>query len=110
MDVSQNYRGAWDDLRKRIRIFWIVVLGYMPGVGLCTYLVYTFGLPHWIAQGVAFVWMAAFIGAGGYRCGFRCPQCHHLFFMTWWRHNPYAGKCLHCKLPRWSEPAAAGGA
>ncbi len=38
----------------------------------------------------------------------RCPRCRNRFFWSGLRKNPFASKCLHCGLPKWSrsDPAA----
>src|SRR5437016_5834880 len=34
------------------------------------------------------------------------PRCHRACFHTWWYHNPLARRCVHCRLPKWSEDEA----
>jgi len=31
---------------------------------------------------------------------FKCPRCHEEFFANL-IHNPFARRCVHCKLPKW---------
>lgn len=35
---------------------------------------------------------------------FKCPRCGNPFFYTKYRRNGFAGKCLHCHLPKWTIP------
>src|ERR1017187_8399617 len=57
-------------------------------------------LPFYFVGGA---YMLAFVIASLRLSFFRCPRCGHPFFTTWWRGNPLAQKCLHCRLPKWSE-------
>ena len=37
-----------------------------------------------------------------------CPRCGKPFYKTFWAYNPFARRCLHCKLPKWAPgPDAA---
>ena len=45
--------------------------------------------------------MLAFIVASLRLTLFRCPRCHEWFFTTLMSHNPFARRCVHCKLPKW---------
>jgi hypothetical protein len=33
---------------------------------------------------------------------FRCPRCLRRYFFNGY-HNPLAGRCMHCGLPKWSK-------
>jgi hypothetical protein len=33
---------------------------------------------------------------------FRCPRCGKRFFTTLWYRNPFARKCVHCGLGKYS--------
>src|SRR5262245_1253517 len=38
-----------------------------------------------------------------------CPRCGKRFHSTFWGHNGFVRRCLHCKLPMWAPgPDAAG--
>jgi len=36
---------------------------------------------------------------------FACPRCNQFFFGGRFQGNPFAGSCLHCGLPKWSQPS-----
>ena len=100
-----DYAAAWQDLRRRRRLLWILFLGYIPGVAALCFLV---GAPITsmgeTQQGevacaiIALLWIFAFAVAAIRLTFFRCPRCHRIFHSTWWRHNPFAHNCLHCGL------------
>ena len=104
-----DYDAAWADLKWRIRMFWIVVLTYLPGVALITWLGSLIWPSHREQVGlvVAILWMIAFAATGFYRSFFRCPRCGKLFFQTDFWINTIAGRCMHCGLRRWSKPETA---
>lgn len=33
---------------------------------------------------------------------FRCPRCGNSFYITLLSGNPFASRCVHCKLPKWT--------
>jgi hypothetical protein len=102
MDVSS----AWSDYQRRRRQAWIAFLGYIPGVfvlGVPLGLLFRSGWPF---QAVAIGWLAL-SAVTSYRMGsFPCPRCHKPFFRTWWYHNSFARRCVHCGLPKWSSEDA----
>ena len=61
------------------------------------------------------VWMIAFAIVGYQKSNFACPRCGKPFFRRFddrpwrrsWVHNPFARRCMHCGLPKWSgrDPA-----
>jgi hypothetical protein len=103
MPNDPDYGREWADLRRRTRIFWIIFLGYIPGVvilNLLAGLIAPSLTPMWIAV----PWMGAFMAAGIYRALFRCPRCHKRFFYKGWYSSQFIRNCLHCDLPLGSSP------
>ena len=99
MSDHLDHSAAWRDLTKRRRLFWGIFLGYVPGVALLCFVI---GRPLSALTGgepclwIAFCWLLAFTIAAIYLQQFRCPRCGSAFFRTWWWHNPFSRKCLHC--------------
>ncbi|HXC53791.1 MAG TPA: hypothetical protein VNU97_00700 [Rhizomicrobium sp.] len=100
-----GYRDAWQDLRRRILIFWLASLLFVLGVPLAVV-----GLNQispglgdsasgWIIGGVVVVILVAWF----YRFSFRCPKCGGWYFSTDSWSSTFARKCLHCGLPRNAE-------
>ncbi len=82
---------------------WAVLLAYLPVVAGIARLFPGLGeerLPY-----VGFAWLALFAAIAVYHGLFRCPRCTKFFTWSWWFSNPWAQKCIHCKLPRGSEPS-----
>jgi len=103
-----NYDANWRDLRTRIRLFWFAWLSGPSMLLIVTVLHLIFPkLANWNRTGVGLIvmWMVTFVAAGIYRQAFRCPRCGKWYFSTWLYHNPYARKCLHCGLRRWTPTA-----
>ena len=107
--MQADYAVAWRDCRKRTIIFWIVFLGYMPGVGVIFFAV---GPSLAALTGIklndsgimiAFCWMVAFAITGFRLSLFRCPRCGQSFFWGSWYTNTFARKCVHCGLPKWAR-------
>jgi hypothetical protein len=51
---------------------------------------------------VAIVWFVASIIVGDRYQRWPCPRCGRPFGKTFWWHNPFARKCVHCGLPKWT--------
>ena len=97
--TNYSYVDAWSDYRRRVRWFWGIWLG---GFVLAALLIVA--LSRTPIFKVAFpiigaAWIASFIIAAIRIQWFRCPKCHEKFFSSFWYHNPYARKCVHCGLP-----------
>src|SRR5271156_3026729 len=113
MTVPQtSYDQAWHDLRHRIRLFYIIWLGGFAALAAVMILVdVTFGEYLRSHQAIGFAvflpvglaWLFGFMAAAGHRNAFRCPRCGKRFFVGKFFHNPYARRCLNCKLPRWAK-------
>jgi hypothetical protein len=103
MSDSSHFAFAWDDYRRRRRWFFGVWLGGIPVfvvLSMSLIALLHSDLPFYFVGGA---YMLAFVIASLRLSFFRCPRCGHPFFTTWWRGNPLAQKCLHCRLPKWSE-------
>src|SRR5262245_26733337 len=98
-----GFEQHWNEYRRRRKLFAFVFIGYMPAVGAVAF------LESWIfhRQSFAFVlafgWMAAFLVSGIRLNTWRCPRCGKWFFATWSYNNPFARRCVHCKLPKYSN-------
>jgi hypothetical protein len=96
---------SWQNYRHRRRWHFAIWLGYIPGVFLIGFpLKRLFGsdIPFYVVAGG---WMLAFLVSGVYLSLFPCPNCHQPFFFTGWVHNPFARRCMHCRFPKWGDPA-----
>src|SRR5215831_14156171 len=104
-----EYDVHWRELKRRRNLALFAFFGYVP-------ITFTFGwLTHKLFQSdmpvfvFAIGWMIFFAVAGS-RCNtFRCPRCGEWFFSTWWYHNGFARRCVHCKLPLYSTKEQAIG-
>ena len=111
MPASEGpYSAAWRRYRRWSLAFWLAFLLYLPGLAFLSHaLGWTRGdgAPVLIA---AFVWIVASAAIGYVKSNFRCPRCGELFFRkfddrSWrrdWQHNPFARRCMHCGLAKWS--------
>jgi hypothetical protein len=94
----------WNDLRRRQRLVMVAMIGFLPvsllvggGIGW---------LPQWRwALPVAAVgWLALFALASARMRSFPCPLCGKPFFHTFFVHNDFARRCVHCRWPKWAPP------
>ena len=102
MDASIHHC-HWQNYKRRRLWFFAIWLGYIPGVFALGYpLTRLFGsdIPIYVVAGA---WMLAFAASGIYMSAFPCPSCHKPFFYTWWFHNPFARRCVHCGFPKWRD-------
>jgi hypothetical protein len=104
MNQRSNYAEAWNEYRKRRLIFAAVLLSYVPGVWLAAVPIslLTGIKSDYFAYPAMGAWMLAFLVTWLRLATFRCPRCGNHFFTSWWRGNPIARKCLHCRLPKWA--------
>ncbi len=107
MSDNVNYTAAWHDYRRRRRWFWGVYLGGCFGMVGLWLLFFNSPIGEFM-KGIVFcvlapMWLIGFV-VTAFRCQlFRCPRCHRRFFMTWWYHNSFARRCIHCGLPKWAD-------
>lgn len=95
---------AWNEYRKRRNTVLMVVVGYMPvmfGIGLLSQQLFSTFAPAFAA---AFAGMAFLVIAFNMLLRFPCPRCGKWFFATWWYHNNFARRCVHCGLPKYAAP------
>ncbi len=97
-----RYEAAWQQYRVCAARYWLVFLGYIPGVIFFGWLL-SFAVNDTLAHGiVAFGWMALWMVAGQGYARFRCPRCGGKFFTRRGYSNTFSGKCLHCGLPKYA--------
>jgi hypothetical protein len=97
---NSDYIEQWKELRKRERLFWGLLLGYIPGVIVLSYFLKGSFQSEKAFEVVAVLWLL-FCAIAGIRLNkFPCPRCGSPFFYKRWFHNPYAKRCLHCELPK----------
>jgi hypothetical protein len=100
------YAEQWNDYRKRLGLFWSVLLGGTPFVALCIYVLDqilpgSVSSPATIALPIAV--MLTYAVAGMRLTWFRCPRCQNPYFARGLLVNQLAGHCLHCGLEKWQE-------
>jgi hypothetical protein len=82
-------------------MFWIAYLIFLPGIFVIL------GAHDGIGNRVFFwiggAWLVSVVAADAYLSAFRCLRCTKRYFFKPWFNNPYARKCLHCGLRKWSS-------
>jgi hypothetical protein len=101
---------GWQRYRRWFRLAWLLFFGFIPGVsaiGMVLHPFFGFDVPIMVA---ASAWMAAWAVAASRAMGLRCPRCGLYFFSGYWfflpYRNPFASRCVHCGLKKWSEPGS----
>jgi len=106
---EQPYYTAWQEYRRRRKIFWLVVLGFPFSIIPIGILAGLLGgafntdsgfLALTFAAMALFTFMFVAIWSGD----FRCPRCAQSYF---WRpssleYNSLSQHCLHCRLPKYA--------
>lgn len=95
----------WRYLQTGEWVFWLLFVGFIPGVFVLVSLLDLFLDSDALFAVVAVPWMVAFFVVGMRLARFRCPRCGKPFMRTWWYHNGFTRHCVHCGLPRWEDPA-----
>jgi len=98
-----DYRFAWQDYRRRVLWFFGVWLGGFLVITLLARLVSLLPFREMVFAILGPTWMVGFLIVAIRLSLFRCPRCRHPFFRVWWFNNPLARKCMHCRLPKWSD-------
>ena len=104
MTRPSHYAEAWNDYRKRRLVFAAVLLSYVPGVWLVAVPLSSLtGIKSdYLGYPAAGAWMLAFLITSARLTLFPCPRCGKHFVKSWWLHNPFARRCLHCHLQKWA--------
>jgi hypothetical protein len=102
MTDKNIYSYPWKKYRRLSRLSWIIVLTYAPGVLIIGGILYAVSGSETPIYVVAIMWMLAVVISGNRVIGWKCPRCGKSFFTAWFIRNPFAIKCFHCGLPKWS--------
>ncbi len=92
----------WRDLKRRRNQLLFAFIGYVPitlAFGVLAGKLFHSDKPVFV---FAISWMLLFAIAGVRYNVFPCPRCGKWFFSTWFFHNGFARRCVHCKLPIYS--------
>lgn len=90
----ESLRKGLKVIRRRRWFLWLVILGYLPLMGVTLKITGSIGG----AVPVFGLWFAALLGCGLYSAYARCPRCGNYFHV----HGLtliYLRRCLHCQLP-----------
>ena len=93
---------AWRDYSRRRRWFFSVSIGgFVLAVCSGELLPPPYGMQ--VSSCLMFAWFFASVIVILRLVLFKCPRCGEFFFFTWLWHDPFADRCVHCGLPKWSE-------
>jgi len=109
LEGMDEYDVQWRELKSRRNLALFAFIGYVPitfAFALLTHNLFRSDKPVFP---FAIAWMAFVAVAGARYNTFRCPRCGNWFFSTWWYHNGFARRCVHCKLPLYSTKEQAAG-
>lgn len=94
---AERYRAAWASYRRRSTAFWIATLLWMP----VACLVAAFVPDQLEVTGVLGLFATWFFLAIR-RMAWKCPRCDKPFFRSLLFQNPFARRCVNCRLPKWT--------
>lgn len=91
--MEKKQASAWAEYRKWRKVFlWSVPAGVIA-------VVLSGG-----SAGAAFLFFMLMLVGFSTCQNFRCPSCGETFFHDRF-FNPMAKRCVHCRFPKWAEPA-----
>ena len=95
---------TWTDYRRRRLQFYSAWLGGPVLISLLAFIKerMTPQILSFVFSALGLLWMTTFAVTALRFQRFRCPQCDKLFFGTRRHVNPWARRCIHCGLPKWS--------
>jgi hypothetical protein len=94
--VSTKPEDAWQDFRRRKRLFWILFLLYLPVTVLISLTLRSLGFPDLPAIAAAIFWLLAWLLAAEWLSRFRCPSCAQSFFGKRGIGHVWSNTCRHC--------------
>jgi hypothetical protein len=104
-----EYEVHWRELKRRRNLALFAFAGYVPitfAFGVLVENLFHSDKPVFV---FALSWML-FVAITGIRHSmFPCPRCGKWFFSTWFYHNGFARRCVHCKLPIYSTKESGTG-
>jgi hypothetical protein len=106
--MGEYYDDQWRELKRRRKLTLIAFIGCVL-IAFAAFLspkLFSTGKP---ALAFTIAWMVFGLVAGARYNTFPCPRCGEWFFSTWWYHNSFARRCVHCKLPLYSTKEEAAG-
>jgi len=105
-----DYTSAWDAYRRRRRWVFGIGLGGWAGLGVFAMLLHAGNfqgkrpsIPEFCFSTLILIWFVTSAIAGIRLSFFKCPRCGRQFFATWWYHNGFARRCVHCGLRKWAK-------
>jgi len=110
LTAPDDYAAAWRSYRRSSLACWTLFVLFLPALALVNRGVGAYPNGSTIVAVTAFAWMIAFCVAGYRVSNFACPRCGKPFFRKFderpsrrdWAHNPFARRCMHCGLAKWS--------
>jgi hypothetical protein len=103
MLLRMTFKEQWSEYRRRRNWLLFAVLGFFIVLPLADYLGHRVLQSEAVYASLAIGWMAV-VGVCCCRLMFwHCPRCGAWFGANWWNRNPLARRCVHCKLPKYSE-------
>ena len=108
VDFSENYRAAWANYRRLLRLCFLLWLGGVPVLWAIAYPLSLVAsrLAQYVFGALAIVWVLAWIYVAASLQTWNCPRCRDRFSATWWYSKSiFATKCVHCGLRKFEVPS-----
>ena len=88
--IPSAYKAALEDLGRRRKRLWMVLLGYLP---------FAVVLHFTASDKIAFLLLAVLVSGFALHASlWRCPKCGERAFYKTFYQNMLSSKCLHCGL------------
>ena len=107
--MDHRYDAQWQEYRRRTNRALFAFFAFLPATfvfGIFTGHLFHSHVPFAVF-GILWIIFAGVTSAQ--RNALLCPRCGKAFFHTWWYHNGFARRCVHCKLPLYSKDGPATG-
>jgi hypothetical protein len=102
MKREEYYLARWENYRLRFWAITLVMITYLPAQMFLAPLLARAFPQRDVGSIVFLIWALGIVASSIYFFSWRCPRCNKHYFSKSLHHDPFARKCLHCKLPKWA--------
>jgi hypothetical protein len=99
-----DYSKDWERYRRLSKLVVVGIVGAVPWLLIVGRIPASSYLAQYAKSAVILAWWVGLMVVLRKLTRFRCPRCGKGFSKRWWYPlGRFAGKCVHCSLPKYSN-------